>query len=107
MLGGMAEMNYWAQLKGVFEECDIPYPLLQFRANLLWIDLGANKKIKSTGLQLQDLFKSSTDIKKEFVAKMDSKPIEEKEIEQGLEQIEKSLKEASSDQKKPRILDRI
>jgi len=98
-VGGMAEMNYWAQLKGVFEECDIPYPLLQFRANLLWIDLGANKKIKSTGLQLQDLFKSSTDIKKEFVAKMDSKPIEEKEIEQGLEQIEKSLKEASSDQK--------
>ena len=91
-VGGMAEMNYWAQLKGVFEEAQITYPLLQLRSNLLWIDGGISKKMKTSGLFLDDLFKSTAEIKNQLLTQNDSQPIDENEIKQGLEAIEHAFK---------------
>ena len=55
-VGGMAEMNYWAQLKGIFEESEIPYPLLQFRSNVLWIDRPTKKKNEILGIRYKRAF---------------------------------------------------
>jgi len=98
-VGGMAEMNYWAQLKGVFEKANLPYPLLQFRANLLWMDLGATKKIEKLGLTVKDLFEDLPSIKKKHVQKNDTAPLNDEEIARGLNLLETSLRASSSEQK--------
>ena len=95
----MAEMNYWAQLKGVFEKANLPYPLLQFRANLLWMDLGATKKIEKLGLTVKDLFEDLPSIKKKHVQKNDTAPLNDEEIARGLNLLETSLRASSSEQK--------
>lgn len=98
-VGGMAEMNYWAQLKGVFEKANLPYPLLQMRTNSLWVDLGANKKIKKLGLTVKDLFEDLSSIKKRYIKNNDNTPINEEEIDKGLNQLRNTLRATSSEQK--------
>ena len=98
-VGGMAEMNYWAQLKGVFEKTNLPYPLLQMRTNLLWMDLGTTKKIEKLGLTVNDLFKDLSSIKKKHVQKNDTAPLNDEEISRGLNLLETSLRASSTEQK--------
>lgn len=98
-VGGMAEMNYWAQLKSVFEKREIPYPLLQFRSNVLWVDKGSQKKIESLGIEVKDFFGDIQKIIKDFIKNQDSNPLNENEIEQGLMNLEKSLMKAVTNQK--------
>ena len=98
-VGGMAEMNYWAQLKGIFEESEIPYPLLQFRSNVLWIDRPTKKRMKSLGLDIKELFKDTELIIQKYVDKTDANPLKEEELEEGLAQIEMGFLKASDEQK--------
>lgn len=98
-VGGMAEMNYWAQLKGVFEKTNIPYPLLQMRSNSLWLDLATNKKMEKSGLTVKDLFEDLPSLKKKFIQKNDTEPLNEEEIDQRLNQLRESIRASSSEQK--------
>jgi bacillithiol biosynthesis cysteine-adding enzyme BshC len=55
-VGGVSELSYWMQLKGVFEEVRIPYPLVQVRTSILYLDATTDKKLKKANLKLEDLF---------------------------------------------------
>lgn len=55
-VGGPAEMIYWLQLKRVFENYNVPFPILLPRNFALVIEQHIHKKFLKTGLEISDLF---------------------------------------------------
>ena len=66
-VGGVGEISYWLQLKGVFDELSLPFPLIQTRTSILWIDAILSKKIEKVSLKLEDLFLDSGQLKKNYL----------------------------------------
>jgi bacillithiol biosynthesis cysteine-adding enzyme BshC len=56
-VGGVGELNYWLQLKFVFEKANVTYPLIQVRNSALWLDEVSKKKWKELNFDLEDIFK--------------------------------------------------
>ena len=54
--GGPAEVIYWLQLKGIFDEFKIPFPILLPRNFVLYIDHVVGRKIGKTGIQIKEIF---------------------------------------------------
>jgi bacillithiol biosynthesis cysteine-adding enzyme BshC len=98
-VGGMAEMHYWSQLKGVFIESDVPFPLIQMRSNLLWIKEAWSKKMKKAKLTEHDLFQDIDALKKSFVEEEDLYPIQQDKLNSGLSEIESSLRSSITNHK--------
>jgi bacillithiol biosynthesis cysteine-adding enzyme BshC len=92
-LGGGGEMSYWLQLKGVFDAAKIVYPLIQVRNSLLFIDAGSEKKMSNLGLTYSELFKSSNDLKKQFVLKNSSQELDFFGLEKLVRDFDAQLKE--------------
>ena len=63
-VGGVGELSYWLQLKGVFELNQIAYPLIQPRTSALWIDSVISQKMEKLNLKIHDLFNSINQLKK-------------------------------------------
>jgi bacillithiol biosynthesis cysteine-adding enzyme BshC len=55
-VGGLGELGYWIQFKGVFDEAGITYPLLHARTSVLYIDVTTARKMEKVNLQLEELF---------------------------------------------------
>ena len=70
------------------------------RSNSLWLDLATNKKMEKSGLTVKDLFEDLPSLKKKFIQKNDSEPLNEVEIDQRLNQLGESIRASSSEQKK-------
>lgn len=66
-LGGVGEMAYWIQLKAVFDEYTIQYPLITPRVSILWIDSVTSKKMAKINLSVEDLFREVSTVKKDMV----------------------------------------
>jgi len=92
--GGMAELKYWAQLKSAFEECKVPYPMIQLRSNLLWIDKNARKNFNQLGLKVDELFDSTETLQKKILSKSDMHPIDQGKILSTLDITEKTYQES-------------
>ena len=67
--GGGGEIAYWLQLKEVFNEAEVPFPLINVRNSLQVIDGNSLKKLSKLDLNLIDIFKDINDLKKDFVLK--------------------------------------
>src|SRR5690554_140191 len=66
-LGGGGEMAYWLQFKGMFDQTDVPYPIIKVRNSIQWFDKGTNKKLERLNLKYTDVFESIHEVKKQFV----------------------------------------
>ncbi len=55
-VGGPAEVVYWLQLKEIFDQCGVPFPILLPRNFALVIDHEVLRKLEKTGLQFKDIF---------------------------------------------------
>ena len=66
-IGGGAEISYWMQLKTVFKDQNIVFPILNLRNSVLWIEERDYKKWKDLGFTLEDLFLSTEDLEKRYV----------------------------------------
>lgn len=66
-VGGGGEIAYWLQLKGVFDACGIPYPLIQVRSSLQLVDGNTQKKMAKLGLEAKDLFTDLNELKRLYV----------------------------------------
>lgn len=64
-IGGPAEVAYWMQLGLVFEEANVPFPLLLPRFSGVYINPGIAKKMEKLGLKPEDLLKEDHELKKE------------------------------------------
>ena len=65
--GGGGELSYWLELKEVFNQANIAYPMLVLRNSFLLADEKTSDKIKRMDLSAEDLFKDEHTIMKEFV----------------------------------------
>ncbi|MEZ4890981.1 MAG: bacillithiol biosynthesis cysteine-adding enzyme BshC [Crocinitomicaceae bacterium] len=68
-IGGAGEINYWLQLKGVFDAVDVPFPLLKTRNSLLWIDAATQGKMEQLGWTTDDLFKETHQLTAAYLEK--------------------------------------
>jgi len=66
-LGGPAEVVYWLQLKGIFDQFTIPFPVLLPRNFAVLIPQAIQKKIMQLGWDTEQLFQKFEDWKKSFV----------------------------------------
>ena len=74
-IGGGGELAYWLQLKDSFTGFGVPFPMLLLRNSvLLWSQKEAQKWAKM-GLTIQDLFRSSTELVNQQVARTSDIPL--------------------------------
>ncbi|EAZ82399.1 bacillithiol biosynthesis cysteine-adding enzyme BshC [Algoriphagus machipongonensis] len=66
-LGGPAEVVYWLQLKGVFDQFKVPFPIVLPRNFALLISAQIRKKIQQLGWNDEAIFQDFASWKKEFV----------------------------------------
>jgi len=66
-IGGGGELAYWMELKNIFKEAGVHYPLLQLRNSFLFINAKMSKQWNELGFELTDLFKTSLDLEVAFV----------------------------------------
>ena len=67
-VGGVGELNYWLQLKGVFDKAKVVFPLIQARSSMFYLDRALLDKIDGLGLLRKDFFKEKNQIVKGFIA---------------------------------------
>lgn len=70
-VGGTGELSYWLQLKAVFDEMKLPFPMLQIRNSLFWISPQVFAKMEKYGISSFDLLLPEDELKKNFVLKQD------------------------------------
>lgn len=66
-IGGLGEISYWLQLKRVFQAVQVPFPLLNVRNSLLWIDGGMSARLDKLQLHLEDIFLPADQLKRRYV----------------------------------------
>lgn len=102
--GGPGEFAYWLQLKEVFANFDVPFPILLPRNFALILSKAIQGRMEKLAVSINDLFVSADDFKNTWLAKNIAEPVhlqdEIAQVEQIFEQItekavmqDKSLKE--------------
>ena len=66
-IGGGGELAYWFQLKAMFNENNISFPILVLRNSVLYIDKGSAKRILKLDLQAADIFQDSEELIKTYL----------------------------------------
>jgi bacillithiol biosynthesis cysteine-adding enzyme BshC len=90
-VGGAGEISYWLQLKGVFDQVSIPYPLIQVRSSLLIIDSATSKKMDKYRVVLEDMFQDVHRLKEQYLASEASDEVNFSQIDEHLEQLRSSI----------------
>ncbi len=68
-VGGPAEVTYWLQLKGIFDQHNIPFPIILPRNFGLLIKPKQRERMNKLGVDPFDLFQNDLDLKRNFVDK--------------------------------------
>lgn len=55
-IGGGGELAYWVQLKQLFAEAHVPFPMLLLRKSFLLLEEDISRKINELGLDIDDIF---------------------------------------------------
>lgn len=72
-VGGPSEIAYWFQLKGIFNHYSAAFPMLIPRSFAMLIDKQTAGKRKKLNIKVNDLFRDTEDIVKDFV--MQNSPV--------------------------------
>ncbi len=68
-LGGPAELVYWLQLKPVFDQFKIDFPVLLPRNFALYVNTGMLAKIEKLGFTITDFWQTENELKQAYLAK--------------------------------------
>ena len=96
-VGGPSELVYWLQLKGVFEHYQVPFPMLQPRNFVLFVNKPSVKKFNKLQLTIQDLFLDEVTLRKNFVLANSENEITLEQETEGLSQLFERLVQKSQD----------
>ncbi len=66
-VGGGGEMAYWIQLKKVFQNFGVLFPLLQQRNSLHLVDAGTQKRLSSLPFEIKEYFSEANELKKSYL----------------------------------------
>jgi bacillithiol biosynthesis cysteine-adding enzyme BshC len=69
-IGGGAEVAYWFQLKGVFEQLGVVYPIVLPRNSAMHLSRANAGKLRKLGLGTLDIFKPLAELKKQVGAQL-------------------------------------
>lgn len=75
-VGGPGELNYWLQLKGVFDEVQLVFPLIQARSSLFYVSHSMAQKISGLGLTPRDFFMEKQAITQLFLVNNNTSAID-------------------------------
>lgn len=67
-IGGPGEIAYWLQLKSVFENNNISFPILTLRSFVLILNQQHHNQLNRIGLSVHDFFKSDVEVERKLVA---------------------------------------
>ena len=81
-IGGPGEIAYWLQLKTVFENYGVQYPILAWRNSFMILEENDFKKWEKLGFGVNDFFKKINELEDEYVGRFQSEKIklDEEEI---------------------------
>jgi bacillithiol synthase len=68
-LGGPAEVVYWLQLKGAFDQFSVQFPIVVPRNFALYVNGATKKRMEKLGMNTTDLWNDEQDLKKNYIAK--------------------------------------
>ncbi len=71
-VGGPAELVYWLELKNVFDHFKVPFPMLMPRNFAMVLDGQSGRKLKKTGLEINDFFNEKNYLFNHWVIKNSS-----------------------------------
>lgn len=92
-VGGAGEINYWLQLKRVFDKAGIVFPLLQTRNSVLWIDRNSKEKMEKLNLSPVDLFKELHILSKEYLEANAGDEVDFSGLDKHMEELKNQLVE--------------
>lgn len=92
-IGGGAEVAYWFQLRGVFEQNGVPFPLLLLRNSGLYIGKANAGKLRKLGLTAKDIFRPLPELKKQVGASLGQEEISLSSQQQALAAVFKEVSE--------------
>ncbi|WP_303309909.1 bacillithiol biosynthesis cysteine-adding enzyme BshC [Hymenobacter sp. BT730] len=90
-IGGGAEVAYWFQLKGIFEENNVPFPILLLRNSAQYIGKANAGKLRKLGLTATDIFRPLPELKKQVGATLGQEEVSLKEQQEQLAAAFKSV----------------
>jgi bacillithiol biosynthesis cysteine-adding enzyme BshC len=93
-IGGAGEISYWLQLKNVFEEVNVPYPIIQVRNSIQIIEKSVLKKMEKLQLSTNDIFKSTATLKKEYLLTNSGEDLNFDDLDEMANQLTKNLEDA-------------
>ncbi|UOR05010.1 bacillithiol biosynthesis cysteine-adding enzyme BshC [Hymenobacter aerilatus] len=83
-IGGGAEVAYWFQLKQVFAEYQVPYPMVLLRNSGLYISKANAGKMRKLGLSAAELFRPLPELKQQVGVALGQEEVNLKEQQQAL-----------------------
>jgi bacillithiol biosynthesis cysteine-adding enzyme BshC len=81
-VGGPGEIMYWLQLKEVFEEAKVMFPLIQARTSVLLLDEKNAQQWTEMGFQIEDVWRNAADLKQAFLDRQGSQAIDFSELDE-------------------------
>src|SRR5688572_5936123 len=70
-VGGGAEVAYWLQLKLIFDEYNVPFPILILRNSAMYVNKATAARMHKLGLKAEDLFQDLNALKKRVAENLD------------------------------------
>ncbi|MDB5197057.1 MAG: bshC [Flaviaesturariibacter sp.] len=95
-IGGGGELAYWLQLKDLFQNFSIPFPVLVLRNSLLIVNKSQKALADKLGLNTEQLFDSSLQIMNDLLEREGKKPQLSGEVE-SLKAIYETLKKTAAE----------
>lgn len=81
-VGGPGEIMYWLQLKEVFEEAKVLFPLIQARTSILLLEEKNWNEWQALGFSTKDLWRHPVKLKSEFLEREGSQAIDFSELDE-------------------------
>ena len=81
-VGGPGEIMYWLQLKEVFQEAEVLFPLIQARTSILLLEGKNWNEWQAMGFSTQDLWRNPMELKQEFLEREGSQAIDFSELDE-------------------------
>ena len=94
-IGGGAEISYWMQLKSVFHQQDIVFPILALRNSVMWIEEKDYKKWHNLGFNIEKIFLSTISLEKMYIQNLSETSLLKEKL--SLERIYSNISERIND----------
>jgi bacillithiol biosynthesis cysteine-adding enzyme BshC len=95
-IGGGAEIAYWLELKQLFEEAKVPYPVLVLRNSFMLIDEKSEQLIHKLGLAEEELFLPQMELEDLLVKRRHGQLRETTEAQQQLQKVYAALRQEAA-----------